>query len=153
MGLVRSLDKLDPRMAGKAKAFLQAAPDRLGFSLFVHETFRFQEVQDAYYAQGRKPLVEVNALRLKAGLWPITEFANRIKITNATRSYHSRGLAMDVYPSDGRGNPIWRPTPDAWRAIGALAMEFGFEWGGAWEPLDEFGIGWDPCHIQMGVSR
>lgn len=58
------------------KAMYPEAP-----KLILVETFRSAAVQTAYYAQGRKPLTEVNELRKAAGLEPISDKENKSKIT------------------------------------------------------------------------
>ncbi len=45
---------------------------------FLSQVFRPREMQAAYYAQGRKTLAEVNALRKKADLAPILAKENKI---------------------------------------------------------------------------
>jgi len=39
-------------------------------------------------------------------------------------------------------------SAELWLAFGKLGQEAGLEWGGAWAPLDRFGIGWDAPHYQ-----
>lgn len=52
-----------------------------GPALILVETFRTAATQTAYFAQGRKPLTEVNRLREAAGLWPISAAENKRRIT------------------------------------------------------------------------
>jgi len=66
------------------------------------------EQNRAYYAQGRKPLDEVNELRKKAGLYLLrSEKDNKDPIMQTLVSKHMAGLAMDVVPLDGGGKPTW----------------------------------------------
>jgi len=73
----------------------------------VFEGRRTIQTQEAYYAQGRKPLDEVNAKRNMVGLYLLrSEQDNRI-ITWTLKSKHIDGFAMDVLPVDGKGSPTW----------------------------------------------
>jgi hypothetical protein len=125
--------------------------DKNGLRYSVLETLRTQETQDAYYAQGRESLEEINRLRKTAGLYMLgKEEAGRI-ITRTKHSAHQDGIAADIVPVlDGGGIP-WVITGDnaeLWLTFGRLGLEAKLEWGGTWAPLDRFGIGWDAPHYQ-----
>jgi hypothetical protein len=88
--------------------FLIGLDDALGENQYiVFEGRRTVRVQEAYYVQGRKPLSEVNALRKLAGLYLLRSEKDNYMITWTLKSKHIDGLAMDVLPVNGAGNPTW----------------------------------------------
>jgi peptidoglycan L-alanyl-D-glutamate endopeptidase CwlK len=120
---------------------------------------RTLEVQQAYYAQGREPLDEVNYARKKAGLPPISEAENKNTITNADGvkfpSSHQSGKAIDLFPLNINGAIWWgfNPKDQIWlslmQVIGAVAKKHGLIWGGDWKKKPEDVIGWDPWHVEV----
>jgi hypothetical protein len=66
-------------------------------------------------------------------------------------SVHLTGRAADIVPVVDGKIPwnISAGTAEIWRAFGFLGQEAGLEWGGSWQPLDRFGIGWDAPHYQV----
>jgi hypothetical protein len=76
-------------------------------SYTVYEGLRSKTVQEAYFAQGRESLAQVNEKRKAAGLYPLAGDKQNYKITWTMNSKHLSGLAMDILPVDGRGNPTW----------------------------------------------
>lgn len=144
-----------PLLAERVQA-LQAMYDRrfAPEKLIVTSLLRTDAQQAAYFAQGRQSLAAVNALRLKAGMQPISEKENRGRVTNAdgvhTRSNHQGvtykgrlvAVAADLAPTfdpDGPG-PGKRVIPwedeARFRRIGPLAEAVGLEWGGNWAQVD-----------------
>jgi len=121
-----------------------------GLRYSILETLRTKEVQEAYYAQGRKPLEEINELRKIAGLYLLGAEEGKRIITQTMESVHLTGCAADIVPvMDGR--IPWTFTADnaeLWLVFGRLGQEAGLEWGGAWKPFNQFGIGWDAPHYQ-----
>jgi sulfite reductase alpha subunit-like flavoprotein len=120
----------------------------------IEETYRNQDVQDAYFAQGRKCLPEVNKLRKKAELYQITEKENKV-ITKTKLSNHTKGIAIDIVPiqiemEKGKAAKIWNYQNSVWLKVQAIAkrMKKVVEWGGNWEPIKN-GIGWDPPHWEL----
>jgi hypothetical protein len=100
--------ELDQRAREAFADFLAYLDESLGENQYVaHEGRRSARVQEAYYAQGRKTLAEVNGLRKLAGLYMLRSEKDNYIITWTLRSKHIDGLAMDVLPSDGAGNPTW----------------------------------------------
>jgi peptidoglycan L-alanyl-D-glutamate endopeptidase CwlK len=129
--------------------------DKEGLRYAVTETLRSREVQEAYYAQGRKPLEEINALREKAGLYPLAEAEGKRIVTKTMRSVHLTGRAADIVPVVD-GKIPWNITAGnagLWHAFGRLGREAGLEWGGSWAPLDVYGIGWDAPHYQLSGAE
>jgi peptidoglycan L-alanyl-D-glutamate endopeptidase CwlK len=129
--------------------------DKTGVRYSILETLRTKEVQEAYFAQGRRPLDEINDLRKKAGLWVIGEAEGKRIITKTMESVHLTGRAADIVPVID-GKIPWNITKDnaeLWLMFGKLGQEAGLEWGGTWKPLNQFGIGWDAPHYQfLGVK-
>ena len=140
---------LKPEVRPFFEAFLTAL-DKQGFRYSIVETLRTIEVQTAYYAQGRKPLEEINELRKKAGLCLLGAAEGKKIITKTMQSVHLTGMAADIVPVVGGKIPwvITAENAELWLAFGRLGMEAGLEWGGAWPELDKFGIGWDAPHYQ-----
>ena len=128
-----------------------------GWDPIIGSGMRTREQQDALFAQGRRGLEQVNALRVRAGLPRITARANQGTVTNArggqsnhnlTESFlahdHSavdivNGYAVDIvdrrYGWDGA-------DPQFWKDLGMLAKRFGCSWGGDWKKPD-------PAHVEM----
>ncbi len=134
MGLIRSIDELDPSFRANVEAFL-AELDAREMKYFIIETKRLLEVQAAYYAQGRQPLDEVNNLRKDAGLWLIKEEQNQKPITWTMKSKHLDGIAIDLAPSVD-GNIPWGAAFEVWEKYGEIGESVGLEWGGRWKTRD-----------------
>ena len=134
----RMLAELDPRAQATFRDFL----DRLDMVLhddqyIVFEGRRTVAVQRAYFAQGREPLEEVNRLRAAAGLWLLrSENDNRRQITWTMQSKHIDGLAMDVLPVNGRGQPTWDLAHFGWQfeTIRNCGRAAGLICGADWSP-------------------
>jgi hypothetical protein len=133
MPISNKLEDADPDLVaiyteGKA-AWKQARPN--GPWPEVNETYRPNDVQEAYYAQGRQPLAAVNKLRQAAGLYLLTAAENKKKITNAKpgQSNHNR------YPSpalDVRMRLLASPKPGAKPAPAGITWDnkYFIEFGG-----------------------
>jgi peptidoglycan L-alanyl-D-glutamate endopeptidase CwlK len=146
------LDLLIPDIRHYFEDFISKLEQR-GLRYSVVETLRTQAVQEAYYAQGRRPLAEINELREKAGLYLLGEAEGKRIITKTMQSIHLLGRVADIVPVVD-GKIPWNIAADnaeLWRTFGALGQEVGLEWGGSWAPLDKFGIGWDAPHYQREV--
>ena len=131
----RMLAGLDPRVRPKFEAFLERLDKALGEERYiVYEGRRSRQVQEAYYAQGREPLEKVNALRDAVGLYLLRSEKDNYEITWSLKSKHIDGLAMDVVPTKGDGNPTWdlahfRPAFEAIRDCGfAAGLVCGADW-------------------------
>lgn len=130
----RRIDMLQPAMQVVVREFCRRL-DEAGIRYTITETYRDQQTQDAYYAQGRAPLEHVNRLRKAAGLWPIDEEENSRCITWTRRSNHTSGRAIDIAPL--RGNGIWWTAPaDEWEKLGVIGEACGLVWGGRWDVRD-----------------
>jgi peptidoglycan L-alanyl-D-glutamate endopeptidase CwlK len=146
---MRKIELLMPIVRPYVEDFISRL-EKQGFRYSVLETLRTIEVQKAYYAQGRKPLAEINELRKKAGLYLLGEAEGKKIITNTMQSVHLDGRAADIVPVID-GKIPWNITADnaeLWLAFGRLGQEAGLEWGGTWALLNRFGIGWDAPHYQ-----
>lgn len=99
---------------------------------FLGEVYRSDDEQRALYAQGRRPISEVNRLRQVAGLALISEVENRKKVTNATpgKSKHNvfPSRAMDVYFAEKK---VLVYTPRLYEQLYALLKEVvpEIKWG------------------------
>ena len=159
MGIHNELDLLIPKLRKRVEKTFKAL-EKKDILVLVSETLRDTEVQQAYYAQGRKSLEEVNALRAKAGLYLLTEAENNKTITNCdgvtSKSNHQArdesglGYAIDIVPAkfNARGyRDFWWTAPhEVWEEIGKIAEENGLDWcyggkGNRW--------GWDEPHFEL----
>lgn len=140
------LSALTPSMRLKAEAFV-AKLNALGIPHVVLETRRTLEVQRAYYAQGRQPLIEVNAIRKIAGLYLLSEAENERIVTKTLNSRHLDGEAIDIAPTDAKGRPWWNAPAELWLRIGEVGESCGLEWGGRWGQTSTR-LGWDCPHFQ-----
>ena len=132
----RDLDSLDPRMRTRVDVFLFKLK-QAEFPVTVIETLREQDVQDAYYAQGRDTLENINALRKKAGLWPIGIKESKKRVTDSRILVykgvgHGNGMAIDLCPMAGK--IVWWGAPvETWERLGTIGEASLLEWGGRWK--------------------
>jgi hypothetical protein len=136
----------------RLRDFAQALQDRViahgnpNFTLCVTDGYRSHEHQEALFAQGRRPLSEVNQLRARVpGLYPISEAANKRPVTNSRggQSPHQYRAAIDVAlynakPDDPqkRGELIYGAGSEwFWDAVRALTAERRADlvWGADWD--------------------
>lgn len=148
MALIRDINSLTPAARDAAEKGLAILKAR-GIRFFVNETLRTRATQEAYHAQGRQPLAQVNALRSAAGLWPLTPAENKKTITDTLISKHMSGRAIDICPADLDGNPRWKAPQAEWEAIAVVMKSVGFEWGGDWNRPRAGVMGWDAPHYQL----
>jgi len=144
------IDLLIPEARPFFKSFLSAL-DKRGLRYSILQTMRTQLEQDAFYAHGRESLEVINRLRTIAGLSIIGEAEAKKIITYVRYSKHQDGKAGDIVPVLN-GKIPWDITEEnagLWLTFGRLGQEAGLRWGGTWEPLDSFGIGWDAQHYEM----
>lgn len=128
MGLNRDINALEPEARDKAIKLLDALKAE-GIPVMVNETRRSQAVQNAYYKQGRAPLIDVNAARVAVGLWTISNEENRNPITYTLNSKHILGKAIDIVPLQN-GKSWWNAPKEVWERIGLIGESVGFIWGG-----------------------
>lgn len=114
----RDLAELDPDVRALAEKLIVAC-SLVSVKIFVTQTYRTREEQDALYAQGRTTPGRV--------------------VTNARGgwSWHNWRRAFDVAIRDFPGDPL----PDdvyngPWARIGAIGEHLGLEWGGRWRHPD-----------------
>ena len=135
----RMLKDLDLRAQPVFENFLRYLDEALGENQYiVFEGRRSVKTQEAYYAQGRKSLEEVNALRKQAGLYLLRSEKDNYTITWTLKSKHIEGLAMDVLPVDGKGNPTWDLAhfQPQFNIIRNCGKEAGLICGADWKPAD-----------------
>lgn len=107
-----------------------------GIRFACTSTLRTVEEQAALFAQGRKPIAEVNALRAKAKLYQLAPRENTYTVTNCDgvvkKSRHQDGGALDVVPVEN-GKPVWpKDTDPRWKQIAEVMVKHGFRWGMDW---------------------
>lgn len=114
-----------------------------------YQGYRTYAEQTAYFAQGRKPLTEVNRLRREAGLLPISTRENKHPITLAgpEQSAHT----LDPSPAVDmvivcRGKEAWTAWVDCdndgvsdYVELGRLGEQMGLKWGGRWKRFPDVG--------------
>jgi peptidoglycan L-alanyl-D-glutamate endopeptidase CwlK len=151
------LEDLTPDTQAKAQAALDDCAAQ-GIPVVVTYTLRTEAEQAALYAQGRQPLIAVNALRAAAGLALIGNADNSYTVTNASgkriadggtgRSEHQLGIALDVCPLEN-GEAVWPSIEDPrWAQIAAVFKGHGFAWGGDWTK-EKDGIDPDFPHYEI----
>jgi peptidoglycan L-alanyl-D-glutamate endopeptidase CwlK len=129
-----------------------------GWDPVIGSGMRTRQQQDALYAQGRKNLGEVNALRKQAGLPPISLQANTATVTDARGGESNHNLTQKLLQHDRSVHVIhgfavdivdrrfgWEvPDKKFWKDLGALAKVSGCLWGGDWAKPD-------PAHVEMKI--
>ena len=113
----RNLDDLAPPVKQRAEAFIAAAKAK-GIDLLVTSTYRYNESQDALYAQGR------------------TAPGNIVTRAKAGQSWHNWRCALDVVPLVN-GKAIWDDQA-MWKQVGEIGKSCGLEWAGDWVTFKEF---------------
>lgn len=156
MGICKRIEKLNPKLQERLKVFLKEC-EYQNINVAILETVRSEEVQKAYYAQGREYLEDVNDLRRKAGLYEISDKENKNIVTNCdgvkNKSNHQVkldgwGYAVDIALVDEKGRVRWNAPQSEWERMGKLAEECGLDWvaggrGAIW------GKGWDNPHFEL----
>lgn len=131
------ISELHPDVQPLARDLIATAKAELGKDIYVTFGRRTFEQQEALWAQGRRPLDEVNALRFKAGMAAISQSENQKRVTKvqAGESMHEYGRAIDVafhWDKDGDGKvddgEIGWDGP--WLALGEIGEKLGFRWLG-----------------------
>ena len=154
------LEDMESRACGAAfRALTELKRD--GVQVVVTCTLRTADEQSALFAQGRKCLEEVNALRKKAGMYEIKPYLGKDKklhsdndytVTNCNgiekskggtgRSIHQLGKAIDVVPDmdeSEKSVPGWpAPSDPRWQEIAAAFKKQAFEWGGDWKDFPDY---------------
>ena len=135
------IEDLQEYVQAKVK-FALSEMDEKGIKYSVQYTFRTLNEQMALYAQGRKSLIEVNAIRKQAGMQPIGDRDNSYTVTNCdgvdNQSAHQSGRAIDIVPLIN-GVPSWPdPGKGFWQPIADIMMKYGFEWGGSWTKFPDY---------------
>ena len=110
---------------------------------FLSQVFRPKEMQDAYFAQGRETLKEVNDLRKLAELAPITAQENKTKITNAPsgKSKHelkpSRAFDIAFVKKGTKRELDWTPRLFSQAAVIIKKKFPNVTWGGSWKKFKD----------------
>ena len=133
--MIRDIEVLEDQFKIKVKKFIEELEAKK-ISYFINETKRTVETQTAYFAQGRKNLITVNALRKKAGLWAITEKENKNIVTKTLNSKHIIGKAIDIVPAKD-GKPNWNADDAEYKAIADIAISVGIDAGFYWKWQDK----------------
>ncbi len=132
----RDINELLPPVRKRAAALDQLCDQAFAgtpISTAIVCTYRDPREQECLYAQGRKPMVEVNALRDRIGLSQIAEKENKIR-TNAQpgQSAHEYRCAFDLLAFES-GKMLANGDHPVYRKIGELGESVGLEWSGRWK--------------------
>lgn len=104
--------------------------------VFLTQTYRSNAVQQALFAQGRLPLLSVNALRKTALLGPLTQKQNTV-VTNAGpgQSKHNKkpSEAFDVAFRKTDGTLDWSESLFREFSRDIRFANPGIVWGGDWD--------------------
>lgn len=133
-------------VAALTAQFQEAVP---GATIHPYMGYRTRAEQAALHSQGRKPLIEVNRLREKAGLPPIGPIDNKYVITMAHpgESTHEEdpSRAVDVVIMWGEAE-VWSGRADLdgdgvsdYEELGRIGERLGLMWGGRWGRLGDVG--------------
>jgi len=135
----RMLADLDERARPKFEEFFNRLDSSIGDGQYIaFEGRRTLLVQEAYHAQGRETLEIVNKKRAAAGLYQLRSEKDNYIITWTLKSKHIDGLAMDVIPVDGAGNPTWDLAhfQRQFDIIRDCGLKSGLVCGADWKPAD-----------------
>lgn len=148
----RDLNLLHPKLKTLVPLFIKGCKDK-GIDVIITCTGRDFVTQVALYAQGRQPLNETNRLRRIAGIDPITEIANKKRVTWTLASRHIINLDDSETSNDTatafdyavvkNGKAIWDvkaslngdDVPD-YLECANVAKELGLEAGAFWKKAD-----------------
>jgi len=102
-----------PEVAPIARSLVQKA-QQSGIRIKIISGLRSYAEQDALYAQGRT--------------------TPGVKVTNARAGYsnHNFGIAFDIGVFEGSA---YLAESVKYKAVGALGMDLGLEWGGSWKTI------------------
>ena len=121
----REFAVLAPKFRVAVERAIRAANAK-GFDAIVYETYRSQQLQEAYFARGRTQVPPVAT------------------VTNARSnlySWHGYGLAVDVISQD-KG---WDVSADWYASVAECFRAEGCRWGGEWKMKDLPHFQWGPC--------
>ncbi|MDW8345833.1 MAG: M15 family metallopeptidase [Bacteroidia bacterium] len=138
------LTGIRPEVQEAVRAIAQRTENELKRNITVSEGFRTFAVQEAYYAQGRKGLEEVNALRKKAGLPAITKKQNQKIVTYAPAgtSAHNVSAAVDIYLLTADNKSLESNTAMLTKFFAIVSEEVlkrkdTVVWGGHWKDFKD----------------
>ena len=155
----RKLEDLTPELHFKALAH-QIKCKESGIDILFTCTARSFQEQMALYAQGRQDIIEVNKLRLYAGLIPLLPQENHKKVTWTMASKHIINLEDNTSTNDKskaydivvvkNGKAIWDIKADIdkdlipdYEECGIIGERLGLVWGSRWSTPDY-------PHFQLG---
>lgn len=137
LGQQTSSANLAPEFAQRVEAFLKD-PRVANHGVRIREGYRSPATQLAYYSKGRAPNSITDKLMKKAGFrdginfWAKSFQKPGDYITWTLASNHFNGTAVDLEPGDL-----------GYDKLGAIAAEYGIDWGGNWSTPDK-------PHFEMG---
>lgn len=122
------LDGLAPFLRQPVLRLIELAQQKLSARLLVVHGFRSVQEQALIYQQGR-------TFDREAGVWKVSDPAKVVTQAKPGSSAHNvitmsgqpAGLAVDLIPLDGTGQPNWNPTAQFWTDLYALAWKCGLD--------------------------
>jgi hypothetical protein len=107
-----NFDDMHPVLRERYEAFRLAADQLANVPYMVNCILRTYTEQQALHAQGRLSLQDVNGLRAKAGMQPISAAENKYKVTWTMKSKHfpdiyGKSRAFDVVVLKNGRTPSW----------------------------------------------
>lgn len=136
------MNDLHPLLQTKLLKFVEvAAYNGLYFAVF--QGVRTWTHQRALYAQGRELLTEVNRIRRIVNLGPISEAANRRRVTKAKpgESWHNYALVADLVED---GDPNKAGVQWSWKSnrnylkLKPIVRSLRMTWGGFWKSFKDY---------------
>lgn len=122
-----------------------------GLLFSLNCVLRTKEEQTAFFAQGRNSLHEVNILRKKAGMQPISEAENRYKVTQTMNSRHfaspknGKSRAFDIVILRGDRSACWDIKWDGdkdlvpdYEEAAKIGESVGLVAGGHWQSFKDW---------------
>jgi len=151
------IEDMHPKLLEMYKEFA-AKMAEAGVPFALTCVLRTKAEQEAYYAQGRKSLVEVNKLRQTAGMGMLTPAENKYTVTKTLNSKHfpdasGKSRAFDIVIMKNGKVPTWDvkwdgdkdSIPDYLEAAN-IAQSVGLEAGAFWKTFKDW------PHMQLPLN-
>lgn len=140
----RNIKDLHPELAESFLEALRIYQDRYPDAPqpFLTCTHRSNQEQEALHAQGRLEHEQINALRKKAGMMPISKTESKRRVTNARpgSSYHNQypAMAFDIAFINSNKKLDW--SVNLFRSFWLIIKDVdkNITWGGGWQSIKDY---------------